>query len=542
MDGNGTPPTLASTESDADETLGMNACASESYDRPPQTSDAEPFESDVKRAAVNSAVWTIGGFVLLQILRFGSNVILTRLLAPDIFGVMALVNLFIIGLHMFSDFGIQQGVIYSKHGDEPEFLNRAWTLQAMRGLALWFISMLIAWPLSAFYAEPALLWLIPIAGAGAAISGFNSSALFTLNRRLMRSRLVLMDLASYLVSIVVVIAWIWIVRKQAWNLSEATLKNLEFAGLALGNLLSCVVGLVISYRLLSGHRHAFEWSWRKHSELLSFSGWIVVSTTCTFLASQTDRLVVGKISLSVLGVYHIAAMLACMPTLLMTTLGSYLVFPLYSRLLNSGRDIRETFGHVHGAVGSLSVLLVVGMLIAGPTAISCLYDSRYQGAGDFLQLLAVAAWFTMLQTTSERALEARGQTRFLAIGQMVKLAALPILLIGGFHVGDVDGMIVGLAIAEFGRYCLISWFVHRQGLPVFSCDCRLTALLAALVATAHLIDSSWFVDLSKWGRLVSQVVVVCLLWAIALAVWPGPARVFLRTFFFRARKPASTSC
>src|SRR5689334_22026434 len=75
-------------------------------DREPRTPVPEHLEKDVKRAAVSSAVWTIGGFALLQILRFGSNLILTRLLAPDIFGVMALVNLFIIGLHMFSDFGI----------------------------------------------------------------------------------------------------------------------------------------------------------------------------------------------------------------------------------------------------------------------------------------------------------------------------------------------------------------------------------------------------------------------------------------------------
>lgn len=508
-------------------------------DSEPRKPVPEHLEKEVKRAAVSSAVWTIGGFALLQILRFGSNLILTRLLAPDIFGVMALVNLFIIGLHMFSDFGIQQGVIYSKDGDDPEFLNRAWTLQAVRGLALWLISILIATPLSYFYGEPALQWLIPIAGAGAAISGFNSSTLFTLNRRLQRSRLVLMDVATYVVNIACVIGWIWILRQNT-DLTETTLKNLEYAALAVGNVISCVVGLAISFQLLPGHRHAFRFAWHKHPELLSFGGWIVVSTMCTFLASQADRLVVGKISLHVLGVYHIAAMLANMPTLLMTTLGSYLVFPLYSRLLNSGHDIRDTFGKVHLAVGAFSALLVAGMFIAGPTAIFCLYDARYQGAGDFLQLLAVAAWFTMLQTTSERALEARGQTRFLAIGQILKLAVLPPLLASGFHYGGVNGMIMGLAAAEIGRYCLISWFVHCQGLPVFWCDFRLTMLLFVLTLTSHAVDQSWWTVMPKWGRLFSQIFLVCVLWSLSVTLWLGRTRWAAAVAALRADKHPAT--
>src|SRR5262249_46285624 len=122
------------------------------------------LEAGVKKAALSGAVWTILGYGGVQGFRFLSNLLLTRLLAPRLFGLMALVNLFILGLHMFSDFGILQAVIHSPRGDDPDFLNTAWTLQVLRGLALWLGSALIAWPLSHFYGEPALLWLIPVAG------------------------------------------------------------------------------------------------------------------------------------------------------------------------------------------------------------------------------------------------------------------------------------------------------------------------------------------------------------------------------------------
>src|SRR5262249_45454292 len=155
------------------------------------------------------------------------------------------------------------------------------------------------------------------------------------------------------------------------------------------------------------------------------------STACGFLAGQADRLVIGKLSLDVLGVYHLGASLANMPTMLVVTLSGQLVFPLYSRLLQSGQDIRTSFAGIHQAAAGFAALLVTGMLCTGPLFIRCLYDNRYQDAGWFLQLLTIAAWFTMLQNTGERVLVADGQTRPLALAHAGKLAVLPVVLFVG---------------------------------------------------------------------------------------------------------------
>src|SRR5437660_797361 len=88
--------------------------------------DAPAQDRAVKKAAVNGAVWTLAGHVATQGARFGFNLVLTRLLAPRFFGIMALVDLFIQGLHMFSDLGLRQCVVQSKRGDDPAFLDTAW--------------------------------------------------------------------------------------------------------------------------------------------------------------------------------------------------------------------------------------------------------------------------------------------------------------------------------------------------------------------------------------------------------------------------------
>lgn len=140
--------------------------------------------TSLKKLAIRGTVWTIAGYGASQVLRFGSNLILTRLLFPELFGLTALVNIFITGLHLFSDIGIGPNIIQNKRGDDPAFLNTAWTLQVIRGFGLWFCCLLISWPVAKFYGEPQFLWLIPIVGLGTIITGFNSTALCTLNRHM----------------------------------------------------------------------------------------------------------------------------------------------------------------------------------------------------------------------------------------------------------------------------------------------------------------------------------------------------------------------
>src|SRR5262245_29850229 len=191
---------------------------------------APPATPGLKQAALRSAAWTMAGFGTLLVLRFVSNIILTHLLFPEIFGLMMLVNSFIIGLHMFSDIGIGPSIVRSKHGDDPNFLNTGWTLQIVRALGLWLASAAIAWPVAAFYGQPELAQLIPAVGLATAISGFNSTSMLTLSRHLAQARLVVLEVGTYVFSQAIVILWVCY-QQTVW-------------ALVVGNLISSVLVMV----------------------------------------------------------------------------------------------------------------------------------------------------------------------------------------------------------------------------------------------------------------------------------------------------------
>ena len=79
-------------------------------------------------------------------------------------------NTLLVGLIMFTDGGIALAVVRSPRGQDPRFLDTAWTIQVLRGFLLLFVSFIFAWPAAHFYAAPQLLLLVPVMGLNLLIS------------------------------------------------------------------------------------------------------------------------------------------------------------------------------------------------------------------------------------------------------------------------------------------------------------------------------------------------------------------------------------
>lgn len=473
-------------------------------------------------AVVRGAVWTVGGFVTLQVLRLASSLVLTRLVAPEVFGVMNLVSLLLVGLHMFSDLGIRQCVVNSERGDDPRFLNTAWTLQVMRGLGLWVVACLLAAPLSRLYDTPEMVWLIPLVGFVCALEGFTATAAFTLSRHLQRGKLVAREVASYVISISVVITWLILLRQSGDSAGGRA--GWQMFAFATGSVFSGVIELVTSFLLIRGARNWFAWDRMAARYIISFGGWIALSAGCSFLASNLDRLYVGKLDKAVLANYNIAAQLAAVPVLLLNALGHQLQFPLYRRLTRDGVPLVESFRLLHSATTGFTAWLTAGAFAVCPTLVYLIYPDAYHDAADYVRWLGVAAWFTVLQTSSEVVLLALGRFRRVAAGQFVKLGLLVPLLLGGYYVGGFFGIIGGYVIAEAMRYVILSSALAEAGLPVFRLDLLLTLLLTA-TAVVTILAGPWLQGagdgrFARYGvRFLGESMVLTALWAVLLASW-----------------------
>ena len=73
--------------------------------RNPMTADKEEAPS-LKKRAVTGTLLSVGNVAGMQIIRLAGNLITTRLLFPEAYGLMAMVLVLNQGLQMISDVGI----------------------------------------------------------------------------------------------------------------------------------------------------------------------------------------------------------------------------------------------------------------------------------------------------------------------------------------------------------------------------------------------------------------------------------------------------
>ncbi|HEY9742005.1 MAG TPA: oligosaccharide flippase family protein [Coleofasciculaceae cyanobacterium] len=426
--------------------------------------------SSIKKLAIRGTIWTIAGYGASQVLRLGGNLILTRLLEPKLFGLMALVYVFITGLHLFSDLGLGTSIIQNKRGDDPAFLNTAWTLQVVRGVILWFCSLLLAWPVAAFYNEPELRWLVPVVALTALIAGFNSTAVFTLNRRMEVGQVAMFEFGGQFITLLVTIIW-------------ATFDH-SIRALVIGAIASELARLVWSFRMMPNSSNRFVWDKEASKELFSFGKWIFISTAITFFAEQADRLILGKlIPLELLGVYGVAMTFADLPRNVTNALSGKVIFPALSRIADLPRqEIRAKLLHNRKLI-LLALTFGLAVLISfGDVLIKVLYDKRYIDAAWMLPILALGIWPRMLCNTNEPSLMAIGKPQYGTFAQVTRFVWTSLGVMLGFHLFKVPGAIIAVALNDLCYYSVINYGLWREKLSGLIQDIQFTALLVGLLA------------------------------------------------------------
>ncbi|HGG06677.1 MAG TPA: polysaccharide biosynthesis protein [Aliiroseovarius sp.] len=401
--------------------------------------------------ALRSSALTVAGFGASQIIRLATNLILTRILFPEAFGMMALVSVVLIGLGQFSDVGIGPSIMQSKRGDDRDFLNTAWTIQAIRGVLLWLTACVLAFPAAAFYGADELTWLLPVAALTLLISGFNPTSLETAHRHMKLGRLTLIDIATQLVGVVTAVLFaLWL--HSVW-------------ALVISGVLSTLIQLFMYKALLPGIRNRFRWEPEAKHELIRFGKWIFLSTVCGFLYSQSDKILIGKyLSLGDFGVYNIGYFLASFPLMLGHMVNQKIVIPIYREC--PPRESRDNFLRLRrmrmAMTGGL-IVLVTAFSALGVWLVGLLYDPRYAAAGAVVVLLALTQIPGIIQLTYDQAALAAGDSRRFFVLTLVRAALMIAGLLVGLEWAGLYGAIIGQGAARVAIYPVTVWLARRTG-------------------------------------------------------------------------------
>jgi len=430
-----------------------------------------PPPSSLKTRAIRGVLWSLAADGGSQILRLVSTLVLTRLLVPEMFGVMVVVNIVQQGLAMFSDVGIQPAIVQHQRGDDRTFLDTAWTIQALRGGGLWLMSCALAWPAALYAKQPILVYLLPVVGLNSLVDGFLSTKVFACDRHLERGKLTLLNLGTAALGLVARIVWA-VYSPTVWSLVA-------------GGLVGTVARVLLSHWLLAGPLNHLRWDRTEVKELMNFGRWVFFSTLLTFVALQLDKFIfVPLVPMALLGVYNIGQSICRLPTEVVQRIGSTVAFPAFSRLKERGGDVGSAYARMSAPLLVGGGTLISALTLGGPLAAQILFPAKYQDAGWIMQIVAVGMWFQALETINGSALLAAGLPKWLALGNLIKIALISVVLPISYKHWGFAGALAGMSLVEFPKYFIEAARVRRLGLSGWGIELGLTfaVLLCAAVA------------------------------------------------------------
>ncbi len=388
---------------------------------------------------------------------------------PEYFGIMSLISSLMMGINLFSDIGIQQNIVRSKHYNNPDFLNTVWTLQIIRSFCVFAVIAIAAFPVSYFYGEPILTPLIIVSGFSVVIFGFVSTKIHIMSRQLTLGWKTYINVTSYVVGLLCMIG-LALVHPSVW-------------ALPIGNLVGTIVKVALSHFALPGHPNRLAWHREYLDEVFSFGRWILVSSATMFFSEQSDKFILARLlSFSVLGVYTVAISLAQIPQGIIKSLNSSIFFPLVSQNAELPRhELRRKIL----AKRQIVLLAFAGFIAVsasvGDILIALAYDDRYSDATWMFSILCLGVWFTVLFYTSVPCLLGIGQSVYLAQGNFVRMLMMTIGIFVGFYLGDTLGAILAIAISDFPGYLALQNGLIRERLHLYRQDLLMTAAFVVFV-------------------------------------------------------------
>ena len=433
-------------------------------------------EPSLKHRFKRAASWSLLSYGATQVLRLGSNLVLARLLAPEMFGVIAVANLAIIALVMLSDVGLGAGAIRSHRGDDPTFLNVTWVVQIVRGAVITAATLCIAgalalaghagWlPAKSVYADPLVPQVIAVLSVMGLVMGLESTKVWSQRRNLALARLTKIELISQVLTTVIILAWA-AVSPSVWALAG-------------GGIVGALLRTLMTHTVLPGPANRLQWDGAAFKEIMAFGKWTLVSSPLTFLLNNGDRLLLASfLDARAMGFYSIAFLLVNALHAAVGRLVSDAALPALSEVFRSRPEqLKTTLYRIRRPLDIACLTSAGALAMLGQPIVNLLYDVRYASAGWMLSALAL----TLVAAPSglfDQCLIAMGRPKRQSVLNALRLVALYTLVPLGFWLGGIEGAVAAVAACALVNVAAILVLQHRMGLLDAARELRLLPLFA----------------------------------------------------------------
>jgi O-antigen/teichoic acid export membrane protein len=383
----------------------------------------------------SGVAWKAASQLVLQLSRMSVALILARLLAPEDWGVAAMVLVFTGFAVVFTDSALGTALIQRRELLEEDRSTVFWA-SALIGLVLAVVGVACAGPVASFYGEPEVRSLFVAISIGFLVTSLGTTHMALLAREMEFRLLELRQIAATIVGAVVGVS--------------LALKGFGAWAIVGQGLAEAAVSTVLLW-VLSPWRPRASFSLASLRRLGGFAGNVFGENVLYQAGRNLANLLVGRfLGAASLGTYALATTVILVPFSRIAAPLQQVFFPAFSRLGDDRERLADVWIRASRLVGAISIPALVGLAVVAADFVDVVLGSRWSEVTPMIQILAAVGIVQSLQTLSGEVLLALDRA-----GTLLRFTLVWFLgTIGAFALGLQWG-VLGVAACYTGLTLLL---------------------------------------------------------------------------------------
>ncbi|MEJ3652901.1 oligosaccharide flippase family protein [Actinomycetes bacterium KLBMP 9759] len=296
--------------------------------------------------------------------------------------------------------------------------------------------------------------------------------------------------------------------------------------MVVGQYVSMGIWVVLTWYLAKWRPGIGRPSYKLWREMARFAFPLMIEGLAERIRTIAENALVGRLSNADLGHYRQAQRLSQIPALAVVQIGSYILFPAFSRLAKQPERLKKSFLSAMQLSWLFSIAVAALIFALGEPAVVIVLGEKWRESGIAMVAMAGYGVGIALQAAGSEVIKAAGRPQLLNWTTAISLvcgigmlaALLPLGLIGVGIAMSVTEMVLGIVIVGLTRVVL-----------PFSVGRLLWMLVPPTIAAGVAAVASWylettFVQAESFGRLLGfavllgEILLFFVMFLVALAV------------------------
>ncbi len=331
----------------------------------------------IKLQAISGVKWTTLSMVVTTVTQLAQLAILTRLLNPEVFGLMAIMMVVIGFSQAFMDMGISNAIIHRQQISHSQLSSLYW-LNIASGVLLAGLMLLLSPWIAEYYEEPGLQKPLMLLASVFVIIAIGNQFKILCQKELQFDSMAKIDMTAVIFALIVAV----------WMAMEGYGVYALVFSMLMHSITSSALYLVVGLK-----RHHIPSLTFKHSELegfYSFGLYQMGERAINYISAHIDKLIIGKLlGMHAVGFYNMAWQLIIFPLSKINPVVNKVAFPIYAQFQNDSKALNRCYGLTVRTLSLVTIPLLAFLSFFSHDVVLVVFGEGWEATGEMVTILAL---------------------------------------------------------------------------------------------------------------------------------------------------------